>query len=60
MGFPIENSQIYYYCQSSDMFVYCGYFPIPKYTRIYSEDFFEKRSVTLLFVKFLLFTLLIL
>ena len=45
MGFLVENCMISYWSPSSEMYVFCGYDPVPKYIGIPFEDFFPERKV---------------
>ena len=38
---------ISYWSSSSEMYVFCGYDPVPKYIAIPLEDFFPERKLTL-------------
>lgn len=39
MGFPIDNNMIFYYNQESDLYIFCGYDPIPPFITIALEEF---------------------
>ena len=49
MGFPIDSTLISYYSPTSEMYVFCGYVPIPKSTIIYYDDFYECGEVKKLY-----------
>ena len=34
LGFPLNNSQIFYYCRDSDLYINCGYFPFHHLVKI--------------------------
>ncbi len=52
LGFPIEQSIIYYWSHIFEMNVFCGHFPIDKNISISSDDILrEKKIVILIFEK---------
>ena len=40
-GYPIEKNLVYYYSPGSEMYVYCGFDPLPDYINIPKEDYFN-------------------